>query len=125
MAQSGGRIAEGIAADRDDQLGASKVMHRAQLAVRQRGGQDADAIGMLALLVPLKGVDVFLRAAARLAPDHPGWRFTVFGDGPEAQPLGALQAELGLNGAVTMPGFVASAQALDSRLEPVSSAIDR
>lgn len=72
-----------------------------------------DAIGMLALLVPLKGVDVFLRAAARLAPDHPGWRFVVFGDGPEAQPLGALQTELGLNGAVTMPGFVASARALE------------
>ena len=67
---------------------------------------------MLALLVPLKGVDVFLRAAARLAPDHPDWRFVVFGDGPEAQRLGALRAELGLDGAVTMPGFVPSAQAL-------------
>lgn len=72
-----------------------------------------DAIGMLALLVPLKGVDVFLRAVARLAPDHPSWRFVVFGDGPEVQRLGALRTELGLDGAVTMPGFVPSARALE------------
>jgi glycosyltransferase involved in cell wall biosynthesis len=71
-----------------------------------------DEIGMLALLVALKGVDVFLRAAARLAPAHPDWRFAVFGDGPEAQRLAALRDELGLDGAVDAPGFVPSAEAL-------------
>jgi glycosyltransferase involved in cell wall biosynthesis len=81
-----------------------------------------DAVGMLALLVPLKGVDVFLRAAARLAPGHPGWRFAVYGDGPEAPRLAALRAELGLDGAVTAPGFVPSAQALaDLRVLVIAS----
>jgi glycosyltransferase involved in cell wall biosynthesis len=67
---------------------------------------------MLALLVPLKGVDLFLRAAAELAPDHPDWRFTVFGEGEERGRLVAQRDELGLGPAVTLPGFVRSAQAL-------------
>ena len=71
-----------------------------------------DEIGMLALLVPLKGVDLFMNAAARLAPDHPDWRFTVFGEGSERANLEALHARLGLGAALTLPGFTASAEAL-------------
>jgi glycosyltransferase involved in cell wall biosynthesis len=74
--------------------------------------ETGDAVGMLALLVALKGVDVFLRAAAQLAPAHPGLRFAVFGDGPEAGALAALRDELGLADRVEYPGFVPSAVAL-------------
>lgn len=65
-------------------------------------------VGMLALLVPLKGVDVFLRAVARN-----GTSATVFGDGPERDALLALCDELGLADRVAFPGFVPSAEALE------------
>jgi len=73
--------------------------------------EDRDGgVGMLALLVALKGVDVFLRAAARLDGAAP---LTVFGDGPERDALLALRDELGLAGRVAFPGFVPSARALE------------
>jgi glycosyltransferase involved in cell wall biosynthesis len=73
-----------------------------------RGGE----VGMLALLVPLKGADLFLRAAAQLRQTHPELRFAIFGDGPQRPRLTGLRAELGLDDVVAMPGFVPSAQAL-------------
>jgi glycosyltransferase involved in cell wall biosynthesis len=74
--------------------------------------EDRDgAVGMLALLVALKGVDVFLRAAAQLGDR--GWPLIVFGDGPERAALLALADELGLGERVAFPGFVGSAQALE------------
>jgi glycosyltransferase involved in cell wall biosynthesis len=55
-------------------------------------------------LVPIKGVDVLLRAFARLRPAHPGLALVIAGDGPEAPALRAQAAALGLAGAVAFRG---------------------
>jgi glycosyltransferase involved in cell wall biosynthesis len=54
-----------------------------------------ELVGTLAALEPVKGVDVFLEAAARLA--RPGLRFAVFGTGPLEPALRAQAARLGLD----------------------------
>jgi glycosyltransferase involved in cell wall biosynthesis len=71
-------------------------------------------IGTLSLLEPIKGIDVFLRAVARLAPRHPDWRFVTFGSGSQAERLLALARELGIEDRVLRPGFVPTSQALAS-----------
>jgi glycosyltransferase involved in cell wall biosynthesis len=62
-------------------------------------------VGVAARLVPEKGVDVFLRAVARVAPVVPQARFVVLGDGPVAGELRRLTGELGVDGVVAFPGF--------------------
>jgi glycosyltransferase involved in cell wall biosynthesis len=71
-----------------------------------------ELIGTLSLLEPVKGIDVFLRAAAQLTVRHPSWRFAVIGSGTDAQRLGALARELGLAERVWQPGFVPAPDAL-------------
>ncbi len=61
-------------------------------------------VGMLARLSAEKGVDVFLRAAARVRAEVPGARFVVWGEGPERGALERLRGELGLAEVVAMPG---------------------
>jgi glycosyltransferase involved in cell wall biosynthesis len=72
-----------------------------------------ELIGTLSLLEPVKGVDVFLRAAARLVERHPDWRFVTFGSGSQAQPLQALAHELGIAERVERPGFLPAREALE------------
>jgi len=70
------------------------------------------AVGMLAALEPVKGVDVFLRAAALLHPRDPSLRFVVFGSGSQ---LGALEDQArrsGLADVVRFAGPVPTALAL-------------
>jgi glycosyltransferase involved in cell wall biosynthesis len=69
-------------------------------------------IGTLSLLEPVKGIDIFLRAAANLAVRHPDWRFATFGSGSDAERLSALTRELGLTELVQRPGFVPAQEAL-------------
>ena len=69
-------------------------------------------VGTMALLEPVKGLDVLLRAAARLASEDPGLRFAIFGDGPERGRLESLAAQLGIADRVDFPGYVAKAEAL-------------
>jgi glycosyltransferase involved in cell wall biosynthesis len=71
-----------------------------------------ELIGTLSLLEPVKGIDIFLRAAACLAARHPDWRFATFGAGSEAARLDALTHELGLAALVQRPGFVPANEAL-------------
>jgi glycosyltransferase involved in cell wall biosynthesis len=71
-----------------------------------------ELIGTLSLLEPVKGLEVFLRAAAYLADRHPSWRFVVYGSGSQAEPLKALARELGLAERVLWPGFVPAKEAL-------------
>jgi glycosyltransferase involved in cell wall biosynthesis len=71
-----------------------------------------DLIGTLSLLEPVKGIEIFLRAVAQLAPQHPDWRFVMFGSGTSQKPLLALARELGIEDRVEHPGFVPSAEAL-------------
>jgi glycosyltransferase involved in cell wall biosynthesis len=75
------------------------------------------AIGVLAVLEPVKGVDVFLEAAARLRDRDPTARFVVAGDGPERARLAELAGRLGLGSAVHFLGSVQSAEAVLSELD--------
>jgi glycosyltransferase involved in cell wall biosynthesis len=71
-----------------------------------------ELIGTFSLLEPVKGIDIFLRAAARLAETHRNWRFATFGSGSQASRLQTLAQELGLGERVTRAGYVPASQAL-------------
>jgi len=60
----------------------------------------------LGRLAEEKGIDVALRAFARLRPRHPDAVLTVAGDGPVRAELEQLAASLGIDGAVRFTGFV-------------------
>jgi len=81
-----------------------------ELAPFNPGG--GELIGSLSVLEPFKGIDVFLRAVAQLAPRHPDWRFATFGSGSDAGRLDALARGLGIEECVERPGFVPGAQAI-------------
>jgi glycosyltransferase involved in cell wall biosynthesis len=55
-------------------------------------------------LVPQKGFDLLVGAFAAVADQHPGWRLTIWGEGPERDRLTALAARHGLGGRVRLPG---------------------
>lgn len=74
-------------------------------------------VGRVGRLAPEKGVDVFLRAAALVAPACPAARFLVVGDGPLRGPLTAFADELGLDGRVEFCGYRADARALIAQLD--------
>ncbi len=57
-------------------------------------------------LVEQKGVDVAVRALARVRERQPDAWLVVLGEGPEQDRLAALAAELGVAGAVHLPGRV-------------------
>jgi glycosyltransferase involved in cell wall biosynthesis len=60
----------------------------------------------LGRLAAMKGVDTFLRAAARVAPMAPGTLFVVAGEGPEYPHLLTLAAHLGIADRVMFLGRV-------------------
>lgn len=89
-------------------------------------------VGAVANLRRVKGLDVLLEAAARLAHEHPGVSFAVAGAGPERESLQRQLIELGLRdvfrlcGSVAdVPGFLASVEVavLPSRAEGMSNAV--
>jgi glycosyltransferase involved in cell wall biosynthesis len=65
---------------------------------------DAVVVGLVGRLAWEKGVDVFLRAAARVLAEFPEARFVVAGDGPDREKLEGLIGELGIGGSVKMLG---------------------
>ena len=70
---------------------------------------DGPVIGTVSYLIPWKGQEIFLRAAALLAGAHPSWRFVVVGDPifqfrGERDRLEALAAELGIRDRVAFAG---------------------
>ena len=77
-----------------------------------RPGLRGELVGTLSLLEPVKGIDVFLRAAAGLAAIRPGLRFAVHGDGTQAREMKALARRLGIADRVSFPGIVAAEDAL-------------
>jgi glycosyltransferase involved in cell wall biosynthesis len=82
----------------------------APAAARPRArGAPAALVGVVGRLVPEKGVDVFLRAAALVTSAVPSARFVVVGDGPLRAELEDRAASLRLAGVVSFTGFRADA----------------
>jgi glycosyltransferase involved in cell wall biosynthesis len=89
-------------------------------------------VGVLANLRPVKGLDVFVRAAAEVARAHPDVLFRVGGEGDQRPALERLAGELGLGRRLQLPGAVADVPAflagldvgvLCSRSEGLSNAV--
>ena len=70
------------------------------------GWQDKRVVGFTGTLVPLKGVDYLLRAAAILMRQHPDLRVLIVGEGPERRRLEALCDDLELGECVHFAGRV-------------------
>ncbi len=81
---------------------------------------DADEglrLGTVGKLAPKKGLDVVLRAFARIVERRPGARLLVVGDGPERGALEALARDLGVAGRTVFAGVHADAAALVADLD--------
>lgn len=72
-------------------------------------GPDELLVAAVGALVGHKDHATFVRAAARLADDHPIARFAVFGEGPERAHLERLVRQLGLEGRFRLPGEIPNA----------------
>ncbi|MBH23405.1 MAG: hypothetical protein CMH57_02860 [Myxococcales bacterium] len=66
----------------------------------------APVVGTIARLVHHKGVDVLLRAVARLSSTHPDLHTLIIGDGDELTALKRLARELGVATRVTFTGYL-------------------
>ncbi len=71
-----------------------------------------DLVGAVAVFEPYKGLDIFVRAAARVAANRPGQRFALFGSGSQEPALRRLVADVGLADRIDFPGFVPAEEAL-------------
>ena len=63
-----------------------------------------NVVGVVARLLPEKGVDVFLHAAARVVEELPDSCFAIVGDGPERRRLEEVADELGIRARVGFLG---------------------
>lgn len=68
-------------------------------------GPSTRLVGIVARLVPIKGVDIFLSAAALVAEALPDVRFVVIGDGELRAELESVARETGLGDRVLFTGF--------------------
>jgi glycosyltransferase involved in cell wall biosynthesis len=84
----------------------------------------APLVAAVGRLVPEKGPERFLRAAALVHAAEPAARFAVVGDGPLRGELEALAGALGLDGAVRFTGARADARALIGRADVLVVASD-
>ena len=80
--------------------------------------------GYVGRLAHNKGVDILIRAAAVLRPDHPDLHWVIVGDGADRGPLETLATELEVAtvihfvGAVTRPGALAAFKGFDVAVVP-------
>jgi glycosyltransferase involved in cell wall biosynthesis len=74
-------------------------------------------VGAVANLRPVKGLDLLLDAAARLAPDHPDVVFRVAGEGEERTALEQGAAQYGLAERFVLEGSVADVPAFLAGLD--------
>lgn len=100
-------------------VGATRVIHngvdpsrfdatkdRDSLRLRYGMRPNAKVVGLAGRLVPLKAVDLFLGAAARIVRRLTDVDFAVVGDGPELPRLRQIARDLGIAERVTFTGFL-------------------
>jgi glycosyltransferase involved in cell wall biosynthesis len=73
-------------------------------SLRNLFSQDALIVGLIGRLATEKGVDIFLRAAARALMELPATKFVVVGEGPDREQLELLIDELQIRKSVCMLG---------------------
>lgn len=104
----------GLAPDDADALHVVRASCRA-LVKPMPTTKNAAAAGLnlisVARHVPMKGLDLALRAFARLRQAYPHCRYELVGDGPESNNLRSLAARLGLDDAVKFHGRLDNAAA--------------
>lgn len=83
-------------------------------AARQRLGLSADRcyVGTVSSIVDYEGLDLLVRAVARLAPAYPRLRLRIAGDGVALPGLKVLAAQLGIADRADFPGRVDRAEAI-------------
>jgi len=87
---------------------------------RTVGAGEADPlVGIVGRLVPIKDVDVFLRAAAHVASRLPAARFAVVGDGERRGELEREAARLGLGDRVRFVGWRTDLESVYADLDVV------
>jgi glycosyltransferase involved in cell wall biosynthesis len=77
---------------------------RAVPSLREDLAPDNTLVGLIGRLSWEKGIDIFLRAAARVLFEFPRAKFVVVGEGPDEDKLEELVDELNLRGNVSMLG---------------------
>lgn len=84
----------------------SKGSEEQRLAFRQEleFPSDAEIVGVVANLRPVKALDVFIKAAKIVSDSCPKARFVLVGEGPERERLEQLCAELGITPLVRFLG---------------------
>lgn len=80
---------------------------RADARARLRLDPDAQYVGTVSSIVDYEGLDLLVRAVARLAPEHPRLRLRIAGDGVALPGLRVLAERLGIAGICDFPGRVA------------------
>lgn len=80
---------------------------------------DAPLVGIVARLVPIKAVDLFLEAAARVRAARQDARFVVLGDGPDRERLQERAARGDLVGSVRFLGWRADLPSVYADLDVV------
>jgi len=80
--------------------------------LRTRLGVGTNACMLLAVqrLVPVKRIDVLIRAMAEITTHHSDAHLVVVGHGPEKDTLTSLVHELGLSANVTFAGYISNAE---------------
>jgi glycosyltransferase involved in cell wall biosynthesis len=115
-----GLLARGLPAERIRVITNGLDIDSLRLASKQAPPALAPAsayVGVASRLERVKGVEYFIRAAARLNRDYPHVRFIIAGAGSEEVRLQRLATELGLTESVQFLGYVASSP-------PVIAALD-
>ena len=85
------------------------------------GAGGGELVATMSMLEPVKGLEVFLQAAAQLAARRPELRFGLFGAGSQADLLRRRAQALGIAHRVEQPGQVPAAEAFGRMCLLVSS----
>lgn len=108
-------VSEGVA----ESLRRNRVIESEKITVVHNGidvsrfyqrNRDEKVVGTVGHLAPIKGHDVFIRAAAQVIARRPDVRFVIIGEDKSPHMsyrrfLARLVAELNLNGTISMPGW--------------------